>query len=199
MIKFARIASIVFAVAVATPASAEVFGVQMGTPPQSLGGKLASDDPGPVRLYGLPRVPKPHQEFESYGALSSSKTGICKIMGYGRSYEGDIDGAAVREAMDKLSAALEAKYGKPLRADDLKEGSIWNKPEDYAMSLRQQERKLLAFWVPKSGATLPPDLQGIKLEGSALSSSETFLIISYQFANFAECEALMRQANNEAL
>ncbi len=199
MIKFAQAASLALTLAIASPALAEVFGVQMGATPQSLGAKLADKDPGPVKMYDLPTVPKPHREFESYAALSSAKTGICKIVGYGRSYQGDIDGEHVREALDTLSATLEAKYGKPLRFDDLKEGSIWDKSEDYAMSLKQEERTLVAFWVPKHGATLPPDLRAIKLEGAAVSSSETYLTISYEFANFETCLALMEAADGAAL
>lgn len=199
MIKFARIVGIAIALTASTPAFADVFGVQMGASPQSLGGKASADDPGPVKFYKLPAVPKPHGEFETYAAMSSAKTGICKIAGYGRSYNGDMDGHKVHDAWEALGATLEAKYGKSARFDDLDEGSIWNKPEDFAMGLKVEERTLVAYWVPKYGAKLPVDLRAIKLEASAVSGSETYLVISYEFANFGTCSALMQQADDAAL
>jgi hypothetical protein len=105
----------------------------------------------------------------------------------------------VRDAYDRLKAALIARYGPPSEFDYLKSGSIWREPREWVMAVKQKERRLVAFWSSDSGANLPSDVTGISLEVNAFRSDASYVDLTYEFANFPKCMARFSVADAEGL
>lgn len=201
MIKIASVASLVLALATTSPAFAGAFGIEMGAKPEAMGGKL---DPrinqgGFVPGYNLDTPPKPNSEFTNYVLYATESTGVCKITAFGRGHQGDINGASIRSTIAELSAVLTEKYGASQTSDFLKSGSVWHDPEDFAMALKQKERVLASYWMAQTKATLPADIRTIALEARGLSQNETYLILTYEFANFGTCMELENKNKNAGL
>jgi hypothetical protein len=190
---FASIA-IACCAAIGTAASAGPFGIEQGQPLSSL--KVLKHVRG---NYYTVTVPSPHSNFEAYTVLVTPEDGVCKIAAIGKTLEGDAEGYEARRVYDNLKAGLQAKYGKSKDFDFLHSGSIWNKPNEWAMSLKQKERSLSSFWDQESGSTLPPDINSIMLDANAVSSTGTYVNVSYEFSNFSRCKNRIDKANNSVL
>ena len=60
---------------------------------------------------------------------------------------GDTDGAVTRAKFEDLKQVLTDKYGDPTgERDDVEAGSMWADQEFFAMSLKMEERFLMAAW-----------------------------------------------------
>jgi hypothetical protein len=145
-------------------------------------------------------VPKPHDEFESYTAISTTETGICKVWGVGRNHSDDRYGSSVRDTYQRLKETLEAKYGQGRQFDYLKAGALWKNSNEWVMAIRQNERTLVTYWtVENMGAPLPDGIVAITLEVKALSSDTAYLDLTYEFSNFKRCRAVFAAASADAL
>jgi hypothetical protein len=195
-----RIAALAMTMLSVTPlAQAQAFGVKMGTPIGQFGNaKMISDD-GPQKQYSVPTLPSPHSEFETYTLSATAAQGICSVMGVGKDHAGDRNGTSIKSTFEELKTALISKYGEGREFNYLQASSIWDEPQDFAMSLRQKERTLSYFWVADAGTVLPKDLSGIILTASATDSSTTYLRLTYQFANFEACESEQAKRDNRGL
>lgn len=170
------------ALTISSIAMARSFGVAPGKPVRTYAGKPSSVD-GVYKII----VPQPNSEFESYSAVATPETGICKVWGIGKDHDNDRYGANVREAYDRLKAILNEKYGASQEYSYIKSGALWDKPEDWVMSVKENERTMVSYWImPDKHAV--EGIKSISLEVKAFSSSSAYLDLTYEFENFPLCK-----------
>lgn len=180
-------------------ASAQAFGFKMGASPASISGAEIVDQTGPLTTYSVKNAPVGHSEFESYAIVASKKNGICKVMGIGKNHVNDSYGVSIKTVFAQISKSLKEKYTGGEEYDFLHAGSIWNEPRDFAMSLRQNERSLALAIDRSNAANLTDDIENIMLSAKTVSSSTTYLTLSYEFRNFQDCLAERDDANSSGL
>lgn len=181
---------------VGTAAAAGPFGLEMGTPTSKLRVIGRADKPDTYQV----APPTPDAEFSAYVVVASSKQGLCKIVAFGKDHENDADGTAIRAAFEHVKATLAKQYGSSGDFDFVDFGSPWSKGGDFAMSLRENHRSLASFWDSSEESTLPGDITNIKLEAKATSSTTTYVTVTYEFANFGQCNGeTVRTQNGRAL
>jgi hypothetical protein len=178
-------------------ATAQAFGVREGALVSEYGGRRSIGSTNP--FYFKIDVPQPNREFESYSAFATPQTGICKVSGLGITHENDSYGTASKSAFSGLKQALIARYGRSRDFDFLKSGALWDEPHEWAWSIYKDERTLTSFWTRQDGASLPRSIESIMLDTKAVSSSGPYLTLTYEFANFKQCLAIMEQRQNEGL
>lgn len=178
----------------AWPALAGPFGVNMGKPVSGYSGRPTS-----VKgVYSI-TVPQPNPEFESYSAIAAPMTGVCKVWGIGRDHGDDAYGSSVRNAYERLRGLLDAKYGQSKEISFIKSGALWDKDREWVMSIKQNERTVMAYWLSKDGLALPDGLVAISLTVRATSSSSAYLDLTYEFGNFKTCQQSFSAIESDGL
>ncbi len=173
-------------------ANAQAFGLQMGQKLEELNVK---SDQGGQNYQIIP--PLPHPDFENYMAVVTQKAGLCRVLGIGKTFSNDSYGSYAKSTFNSLENFLNSKYGPSKRFHFLKTKSIWNEDREWVMSILKNERVLSSYWGferPK----LPNDLR-INLSVRALSSSESYLNIFYEFANIDACTEELKTTSNRGL
>ena len=194
----ARISLLLLCLSSSTALHAQAFGVQMGVPVSKYQARVAGDgtDPNAFRI----TVPEPNSEFEGYLAFATPQTGVCKVIGLGKTHANDAYGTETRSAFDRFRSALVARYGKSSDYDFLRSGALWKEPQEWVWSIYKKERTMTSFWIPSSGAVLPAELSAIRLDARSINpASGAYLVLDYEFANFAQCKKLMDQRDNTGL
>jgi hypothetical protein len=164
----------------------EPFGLRMGTPRAELLkllGKYTEQQNGQIVSA---TVPRPHPDFEQYGALASQTHGLCKVVAAGVDISLNAFGDRLKAAFNTIGQQLEDKYGKPETIDRLTPGSIWDKPEDWTMALSREERTLVKLWTNPAGANKTVT---IALQARAANTRTGSLLLTYEAATFSACAA----------
>lgn len=172
----------------ATDASAQAFGIEKGTPIESLQ-VVREVRPSEFMI----AVPKPHSEFESYVVIAPPEVGVCHVRGIGKDHDNDRYGSSVKSAFTKLSSALSNTYGANDNYDFIRNGALWDGADEWVMSIRQSERTYATFWTE----TLPAGLESVLLGVEALSSDTAYITLGYDFDNRDECDRI-RDSQNES-
>jgi hypothetical protein len=175
-------------------ANAQAFGVQMGDSVLKYGG-TATEHKNEYRI----RVPIPNSEFDFYIAKATSQTGICSVLGLGKTHENDSYGIDIRSTYEHLQDAMTAKYGLFKSYDFLSAGSIWKNPNDSAMAFYKHEKHLASFWSSEYSSINLGNLESIGLIVHALNSSDTYLNLKYEFKNINKCNEIMDSNDNAGL
>jgi len=185
-------------VGIPTLVDAQAFGVQMGATASNYHARLAGskNDPTFVEI----TVPQPNSEFESYLAITTPQTGICKVIGVGRTHKNDDYGIDLRSKYSDLKSTLNERYGKSDDIDFLRSGALWKEPREFVWSLYKHERVLVSYWTPNAGSLLRPPIRALSLEAKSVDPSlGSYLSLSYEFENFPQCQAIMAKAENDSL
>jgi hypothetical protein len=124
-------------------------------------------------------VPKPHPEFRRYLMWFSPSEGLLKIGAFGAPISTNGYGWEVRQGFARVLDALRRTYSMPQEYDFLLAGSIWKEPQYWMMGLLKKDRSLTAIWNRSFVAS--NELEGIALQALAASSSEGYLLLSYEF------------------
>ncbi|GGR68144.1 hypothetical protein GCM10008959_32780 [Deinococcus seoulensis] len=146
-------------------------------------GATPSTNPG---FYRLNTVPTPNSAFEFYTVKASSKQGVCMVRGTGLTIKNDPSGSLTKANFNSLKAALSSKYGTSEDFDFIKGSSIWKDSNDWMMSIKQEDRNLVSFWQPTASNKLPKGY-AIMLKVSALSSTDGWISVVYEFPNTEAC------------
>lgn len=178
-----------------TLAAAGPFGLTQGTPVSRL--LVVKKLDGDYR-YEV-RVPTPLSEFDFYIATVTPGEGLCRVTAIGRTLENDSNGASARAVYTSLKNALDEKYGNSKAFDFVHLGALFDKPSEFAMAIFRNERSLSAFWDNQERSRLPADLSSIQLSVKALSSSKTYVNISYELGNFDACQRSINSLKSRAL
>lgn len=164
------------------------FGFPLGASLQEIQNlTVLSADKDNKNWYETKIAPTTNNEFEAYSLMISPNYGLCKVIAYGITYKNDDYGNVLKNKFSSIESALNAKYGKGKNFDFLNYDSIWTDNKYFAMSLYKQERHLQSFWMLSTGVTLPGNLESIGLEGKALDSTRTYLVLRYESKNIKAC------------
>ena len=107
--------------------------------------------------------------------------------------ETNVYGETLRAKFNGLKDALSKKYGSPTNFFDfLGEGSIWSEPRDWMAGLAKKERTLSAYWKAEGDVA-------VSLEAFASSEEGGFLMIQYQYPNFADWVREYEEGRNSSL
>ena len=134
-------------------------------------------------------VPKPHPAFEFYWLVFSPKDGLLNIVAFGNGIRTNGFGEAVHDSFVQIQEGISKTYGPPdVSSDRVRDGSIWNEPQDWMMGLLKGERDLMAIWYKTVFSTkkLPNRITGIVLEAKASSTEQGFLVLKYEFDGWNE-------------
>lgn len=164
-------------------AHAQAFGVTAGSHFSKYQGVKSS-----AGFYKI-KVPQPNSEFDFYMAKTAPDGSICKVTGFGKTYENDDYGNLVKTRFESLRDSLTSRYGPAKNFDFLRSGALWHEPREWVWSIWKNERELSSFWTPTTGADLPVGVQGIKLSVSAINSSGAYVVLGYEFSNYSTCDA----------
>lgn len=149
-----------------------VFGYCMG---QSI-----TEEPEGRNANGMLYITEKHSVLDEVSVYWTPAAGVCLLRGVYRVPSPDNYGQAHKAAFDMLTGLVMRKYGEPSDIYDfLHSGSIWNEPNDWLGGLECKERVLSAFWDGNKG--LPAELSAISVD-----AEESFIVVTYQFANFDE-------------
>ena len=175
------------------------FGLKMGLSRgqiEVMVGQLTKSEEG---IYWAEKLPKPHSGFRQYILVIGDKEGLCKIIGMGKTIETGSFGTDLQNRFDSLEKQLKDAYGKNARFDFVREGSLWNRPEDWMMGLLKTERTLTSAWNASKGSVMKEGISGITLEATAHSADTGSVDLTYQFSNFEECIESIKAKEKSAL
>jgi hypothetical protein len=169
------------------------FGVLMGSQIDSYKScKLSDTNPG---MYLCTTLPKPHPEFSSYVVQYHYSTGICWIKGLGREYNVSAYGTELIDKVDKIAKQIEKNYGKLTISDYLKQGSIWDDPEDWLMGVRKKER---IYGYTSYSYELKNNVKSVYVGANVVSSDTGRVIVEFAFDNEDACEKAIQDNDGSA-
>lgn len=142
-------------------------------------------------------VPSPHPLFVEYSGWQTTNTGVCRVLAISKTYENDAFGSNLRSDFERITDALNAKYGRGEKIDILRTGSIWDEPRDWVMSIRQNERTYAYSWSDPSSED--GDYSLIQMWVVGLSGSDSVMILEYRAAFFEECSDLIEAEADSSL
>jgi hypothetical protein len=124
-----------------------------------------------------------HPDYQLYSLFLTPKQGLCKILAASKTINSGSSGRELIEKYDRTVASLTRKYGAPTGSDDsLDEGSIWNEPRDWMMSLLKKERTI---WT--SFSNRQDSINVLSVSPVALSGESGIINIIYAFDNVYKC------------
>jgi hypothetical protein len=190
-----KILGVIIAVFYAAAAYAEgPFGVVPGTKIEDLN---IEREISPGRF--LIEVPRGHSEFEAYFVVASDAQGVCLISGIGKEYDNDRFGVNVRKSFDRIRGQLERRYGGGRENFFLRDGAVWDSPNEWVMSIRQNERSHQLVWERGVNLAAEGSIMEILLTVNASSSDSSYLTLQYRFTNFEACRKELESAEEGSL
>lgn len=189
-------------VAVTSPPKKEIktydgpFGLTMGVGIETLTKDFGftSDNKEPLLFDGTP--PKPSNLFTSYLILAGQKTGICRILALTESLEFNDSGDEIKSKADKIAEALSVKYGKAKNYDY---GNEYSKADLWALSADHGNAKYSHEWDKKTGQAFSEGLENISVDVVPQDFRSGFVMVSYDFDNFTECQKEKAELNSSNL
>jgi hypothetical protein len=139
----------------------------------------------------LSTVPKPQPAFHVYALFFSAKDGLLKIVAVADGIKTDGFGKSVRDFFMEIQRANSQTYGQPERTEDsVNVGSTGNEPENWMAGLLKDERTLGTRW----DKGLPNRIRQIVLQAKAVSTTEGFVALNYEFDGWTEYVVGKRKA-----
>ena len=168
------------------PVLAKPFGLAMGDRPPALSLRRDNGD-GTIVLRD---VPIPYPGLASYFARYDPDAGLCSVAGATAHFDGDPTGAQARAYFERLASLLTNLYGPahhyeldlagPRRAGT----SILQ----WSAELARGERFYYSFWSAGSGARMRDDIASIAVSIGAGPEAAPFVLVQFDFANYAACD-----------
>ncbi|MCM2340111.1 hypothetical protein [Rhodoferax sp.] len=150
-------------------------------------------------VYRAKTLKQGHPDFEVYSVIITPSQGLCKITAFGKDFDTSSYGLELTSKYKDIKNSLKQKYGNTSQdLDFLMAGSIWKNSNEWMMSLRQKERKLMAMW-DKEKSTLNDSLSAILLQAHAVSQTKGYLTLSYEFDNSDACLTELEASINSNL
>ncbi|MEM1372980.1 MAG: hypothetical protein AAGF78_01220 [Pseudomonadota bacterium] len=186
MIRILALLSSVLASAV----GADPFGIKMGAPIARY--EVLSG----VATFKFLGVPAPHPDFFSYSGLQSPEHGICRVTATSQPFAADRFGRNIQRDFDRYEAAISRKYGQAESLRSLRDGSIWNTPGGWVMSVAQKDRVHATHWSGDELASF--GLSRIELRVDAIFGDAAMIVIDYLGVAFDDCLAAIEGEENDA-
>lgn len=179
-------ALLVLGILSASSATAQPFGIAMGTKKEALDVNPDNAELAPGQ-HILNSVPKPHSEFEQYYIIETASHGVCSVFAISHSYRDDFSGVGVRDGFEKVKSQLEEKYGQNTTTMELKTGPILLGADQWVESIQKEYRTHKAIWNAASDAKLTNNIQEIELHVIARTRSMAYVFLQYNFETILDC------------
>jgi hypothetical protein len=166
------------------------FGVEMGTPIESLKDCSLSDKPG---WYKCETLPKTHSAFDFYVLQAHSRIGVCFVKAIGHDTQTNRHGHQLMMATENIAKQLQSVYGNYKHTDNLLPGSIWRDADDWMMSVKEKERFYSFLWEKSDSIPLKNNIKSIYVSASALNTSVGYVAVEYAFDNEKECDKALEE------
>lgn len=186
---------------VPSPPRPSPFGLKMGLSYKLLEQEIGTNlKEGGTYTYSVDQVPRPHPDFESYILVVAPDSGLCQIRAVGKAIDTNVFGEQLMAHFLELIMQLGSNYGTFEATDfDVKEGSIWDEPEDFMMGLLENDRVIRSVWMEEHDSRLQNDIEEITLAAGALSRTSGFLLLQYSYSNVDECVREIREKEKNVL
>ncbi|MFZ6779891.1 hypothetical protein ACO0LD_23910 [Undibacterium sp. Ji83W] len=134
--------------------------------------------------------PIPVDEFSDYYAVTAPISGICKV-GASRTITAvSGTGEQIKAAADRIAQALEQQYGKAsLKKDKVKTDIYTRRPQFWMVGLKEGSVSYGYLWANgKTERELPNNILNIIVFAHAKAINRGEVGVSYEFANYADCQ-----------
>lgn len=178
-------------------AAAGPFGINQGDKLEQLPGATSLGN----RMFQLSSVPKPHPLFTDYSVELVDDLGVCRVNASSELFKDDKFGLNAKQRYGEVKAQLTSLYGKggDGEGEFLRDGAIWDGPQEFVMSLKQNERVHQTWWSKKDGSKLKDAVKTIALAIKGLDANTSMLVLQYAFENEAECKKKASISSSDAL
>ena len=127
-------------------------------------------------------APKPDLNFDSFLLIVGRDTGLVKLIASGKDIEGDPAGHQMKVAFTSMKTDLSKGYGDPSdNFDFLDVKATHRSPNQFMLSLTNNERSLAAYWTKKDFGN---QISSISLSGNGLGDDTGYLSVEYEFAGY---------------
>jgi hypothetical protein len=127
-------------------------------------------------------APKPDPNFDSFLLIVGKDTGLVKLIATGKDIEADPAGHQMKIAFTSLKTDLAKGYGDPSdNFDFLDVKATHRSPNQFMLSLTNNERSLAAYWTKKDFGN---QISSISLSGNGLGDDTGYLSVEYEFAGY---------------
>lgn len=177
---------------VAAPATAynSPFGLAMGISEADLTGQLGFTRSGKAAHLFQGQPPRPAQEFSDYYAVTAPISGVCKV-GASRTITAvSGNGEQLRAAADHIASTLQQQYGQPnIKKDKARADIYTRRPQFWMVGLKEGSVSYGYLWARgKTERELPDNILNIIVFARAHAINYGEVGVSYEFANYADCE-----------
>lgn len=171
------------------------LGLAMGITEADLTSKLAYTASDKVRHLYTGKPPQPAAELTDYFALATPLSGVCKIGGYARFDTVNGSGEQLREAVDRLAASLEEKYGQPSKKKEAVSADVYRRrPQYWMVGLKEGSVSYGYRWAAgKTVKDLPDDIMNIIVYAQAETIHQGGVGVIYEFSNYADCQKELKK------
>ncbi len=175
------------------------FGLHKGMTLEELKGQGEFTENKQKNTFSSKSLISGHPDFEIYSVVLTPAQGLCSIRAGSKDIKSSSQGSELEGEYKNLLDALTEKYGLPTeKFDFLKAGSTWTEPQYWMMGLFKKERVLTAYWKSKKNS-IQDSIQTILIEAKADSLDKGYVIVSYEFDNFADCIKILNSKRNSTL
>ncbi|MFZ6709501.1 hypothetical protein [Undibacterium sp. TC9W] len=176
----------------AAPASTESgpFGLAMAISETELTSKFGFIKSSKAKHLFEGQPPIPVTDFSDYYAVTAPISGICKV-GASRTITAvSGTGEQIKAAADRIAQVLEQQYGKPSLKKDKVKTDIYNRrPQFWMVGLKEGSVSYGYLWANgKTERELPDNILNIIVFAQAHAINRGEVGVSYEFANYADCQ-----------
>ncbi|MFZ6875888.1 hypothetical protein ACO0LF_27780 [Undibacterium sp. Di27W] len=175
------------------------FGLAMAISETELINKLGFVKSAKAKHLFEGQPPAPLADFSDYFAVTAPISGICKL-GASRSITAvSGTGEQIKVAADRIALALEQQYGKPsLKKDKVKTDIYSRRPQFWMVGLKEGSVSYGYLWANgKTERELPDNILNIIVFAQAHAINRGEVGVSYEFANYADCEKEWRKEKGQ--
>jgi hypothetical protein len=136
------------------------------------------------------KAPRPIEGINEYSAVAAPVAGVCRIQG--TMLVDTVNGAGdqLKAEVQRLSKAMQVKYGKPSLKVDVQSEDVYKRnPEYWMLGLKEDSVAYGHLW--SSGKTeqpLPEELKSIEISAGAAEIKSGYVSIRYTFKNTSDCQ-----------
>lgn len=187
------------AIAATAVTSSGPFGLAMAISETELASKLGFVKSDKARHMFQGQPPIPIDDFSDYYAVTAPISGICKV-GASRTITAvSGTGEQIKAAADRIAQALEQQYGKPsLKKDKVKTDIYTRRPQFWMVGLKEGSVSYGYLWANgKTERELPDNILNIIVFARAKAINRGEVGVSYEFANYADCQKEWRKEKGQ--
>lgn len=140
-------------------------------------------------------APKPHPDMEYYLMSFVEGVGVCGLKAIGRDIPDNNRGSNTRFETERLANQVKLKYGSwSEKSNFLVSNSIWDEPEDWMMSIMQEDRYYSYTWDLSRAIN---GINSIYLAAMAINRNTGYVIAEFYTSLEDTCDQVIKEAGAE--